>query len=240
MKILLIALCFFLPQQEEVNKLKEKANTSLNNAEVKVLKINPDDNPVVKKCPCNGKGYIVHGDGHRTPCPGTEKGPCEHRSGSLGSEVTSVDMKKMTIEINGQLFKLVTPEYLQELEADRKEKEEFKSEEVDPEPEKKAVVQKPRVEIHTAQPNALGKSWCAPCDRFKALQSTKNYIADLKAKGWDVVTIEYPRGVPIPAPVPHFKLSFNGKDSARYQMYDNTGNAQFTGTFFTSVLNSMR
>ncbi|NVM35814.1 MAG: hypothetical protein HWN81_09475 [Candidatus Lokiarchaeota archaeon] len=41
------------------------------------------DNPVppnpIEDCICEGKGYVVHGDGHRSPCPCVESGEeCEH------------------------------------------------------------------------------------------------------------------------------------------------------------------
>jgi hypothetical protein len=52
-----------------------------------------DDEPIpdpdeVEDCPCEGKGYIIHGDGHRTKCPCVESGKdCEHdpKCGSIGT-----------------------------------------------------------------------------------------------------------------------------------------------------------
>ena len=40
----------------------------------------PDNNPDnEEECICKGKGYIVHGDGHETPCPCIESGgTCDH------------------------------------------------------------------------------------------------------------------------------------------------------------------
>ncbi len=73
MNVLMIALLFFV---DDISVLKEKAVKSFDAAEKKVLTVKVDNN-VVTKCPCDGKGYIVHGDGHKTKCPGTEKGPCE-------------------------------------------------------------------------------------------------------------------------------------------------------------------
>jgi len=49
----------------------------------------PDDVPVDESCICEGKGYIVHGDGHRTNCPCVESGEaCDHnpKCGSVGQE----------------------------------------------------------------------------------------------------------------------------------------------------------
>jgi hypothetical protein len=51
---------------------------------------NEDDNPepvVITDCICEGKGYVVHGDGHKTDCPCIESGEsCKHnpKCGSNG------------------------------------------------------------------------------------------------------------------------------------------------------------
>ena len=39
----------------------------------------PSPTPTPGKCcsDCGGKGYIVHGDGHRTPCPCPPSCPCK-------------------------------------------------------------------------------------------------------------------------------------------------------------------
>jgi len=43
----------------------------------------PDDNV---DCPCEGKGYIVHGDGHKTPCPCVaDGGTCNCKGAAIGS-----------------------------------------------------------------------------------------------------------------------------------------------------------
>lgn len=57
--------------------LQNLAKQAFDKAEQVILKIIPDDTPVVKECPCEGKGYIIHGDGHKTACPGTDDGPCK-------------------------------------------------------------------------------------------------------------------------------------------------------------------
>ena len=43
---------------------------------------NPDDDV---DCPCEGKGYIVHGDGHKTPCPCVADGGTCNCKGAVGS-----------------------------------------------------------------------------------------------------------------------------------------------------------
>ena len=40
---------------------------------------NPEPTPDSDKCICEGKGYVVHGDGHKTKCPCVESGEdCKH------------------------------------------------------------------------------------------------------------------------------------------------------------------
>lgn len=58
---------------EEYKSKAIKAISEYNNDEPEPQ---PDDNT---KCPCEGKGYIIHGDGHRSNCPCIESGgKCEH------------------------------------------------------------------------------------------------------------------------------------------------------------------
>ena len=51
---------------------------------------NKDDNPepvIITDCICEGKGYVIHGDGHKTDCPCIESGEnCNHnpKCGSKG------------------------------------------------------------------------------------------------------------------------------------------------------------
>lgn len=54
---------------------KERAKKAIN----QYFNEKPDDDPVNDKCQCNGLGYIIHGDGHRTKCPCIESGQkCPH------------------------------------------------------------------------------------------------------------------------------------------------------------------
>lgn len=57
-----------------VDQWKEDVKTAFNDAEKEIFDIDPplvpigpDEDPA--KCPCKGTGTIVHGDGHKTPCP---------------------------------------------------------------------------------------------------------------------------------------------------------------------------
>lgn len=59
-----------------VDQWKEEITIAFNNAEKEVYKdvvpVTPDGpipNEDPAKCPCKGRGVIVHGDGHETPCP---------------------------------------------------------------------------------------------------------------------------------------------------------------------------
>lgn len=58
---------FISSKQAEINVCIDKAETT-------VLK-EKDDKDDENKCPCDGNGYIIHGDGHKTPCPC--EGDCE-------------------------------------------------------------------------------------------------------------------------------------------------------------------
>lgn len=53
--------------QEALTQFKNVVSESFSDAEKLIIK-NPD---TVNKCECNGSKIIVHGDGHRTPCPCT-------------------------------------------------------------------------------------------------------------------------------------------------------------------------
>jgi len=53
--------------QEALAKFKDLVSESFNDSEKLIIK-NPD---TVNRCECNGAKIIVHGDGHRTPCPCT-------------------------------------------------------------------------------------------------------------------------------------------------------------------------
>lgn len=75
----------------EINVLKDRAVDAYNKAEVIVLGDTPTPvTPIVNKCPCDGKGYVIHGDGHRTDCPGNDQGPCKFSSAEIVSIVEPV------------------------------------------------------------------------------------------------------------------------------------------------------
>lgn len=67
----------------------------------------PDDND--DECLCEGKGYIIHGDGHKSKCPCLESGKeCKHnpRCGStqkLIEQKIECDCKCVTRDSNGKL-----------------------------------------------------------------------------------------------------------------------------------------
>lgn len=50
----------------------------------------PAPKPEPSKCcsDCGGKGYIVHGDGHRTPCPCPASCPCKKAPGASPATVS--------------------------------------------------------------------------------------------------------------------------------------------------------
>jgi hypothetical protein len=70
-----------------VGQLQESAKTAIDNAEKAVLNNKVVVTPKVEECPCKGTGYIKHGDGNKTACPGTDAGPCKfRRSGDAAAQ----------------------------------------------------------------------------------------------------------------------------------------------------------
>jgi len=86
--ILLLALagcsainCCYLPTADitdmyaqYIDEWKSQAKVAFEEAEAKVFVVapkpdvvGPDEDPA--KCVCKGTGIIIHGDGHKTPCP---------------------------------------------------------------------------------------------------------------------------------------------------------------------------
>ncbi len=68
-----------LYDNSEKNTFEEYKNKALS----AISEYNNDDGPDTpdndEECPCGGKGYIIHGDGHKTPCPCIESGQeCPH------------------------------------------------------------------------------------------------------------------------------------------------------------------
>lgn len=59
------------PSLENIEKAKTEINLSIDRAEEGIIKETVDDNKPVA-CECNGTGFIVHGDGNKTPCPAGE------------------------------------------------------------------------------------------------------------------------------------------------------------------------
>jgi len=77
----------FAQESESVTKIRgvvvqaiEKVEKLIFGAEVK-----PDPKPE-PACPCNGTGFITHGDGHRTPCP-CPTGQCNCKKGQESPKV---------------------------------------------------------------------------------------------------------------------------------------------------------
>lgn len=62
----------------DIEKLENDSKISISNAKKQIFNI--DDKDVVVECNCGGKGYIVHGDGHQTPCPCLVDGDCKCKS----------------------------------------------------------------------------------------------------------------------------------------------------------------
>lgn len=81
----------------DTDLLKSRAVDAYNKAEVIVLGDTPTPVTPVSKCPCDGKGYIIHGDGHKTACPGNDEGPCKFKSSDVVSiiEVPVVESPKV-------------------------------------------------------------------------------------------------------------------------------------------------
>lgn len=52
---------------EALNAFKKEVSSSLDSVEKEIIKVIPDT--PINKCECNGTKEIVHGDGHKTPCP---------------------------------------------------------------------------------------------------------------------------------------------------------------------------
>ena len=78
-------------QENLFDEYKNKALSSI--AEYNREDVKPDPEPNVKPCPCKGKGYIVHGDGHVTDCPCVQSGEdCKHNPKCKQAELPPVDV----------------------------------------------------------------------------------------------------------------------------------------------------
>ena len=74
--------CGYLPTteitemySEYIDEWKSQARIAFEEAEKEIFKVAPKPDIIVgpnedpAKCPCRGSGVIIHGDGHKTPCP---------------------------------------------------------------------------------------------------------------------------------------------------------------------------
>lgn len=62
----------FAQESKSVTELRKVVVEAINKVEKVLLGDRPDPKPKPpepNKCPCNGTGYITHGDGHKTVCP---------------------------------------------------------------------------------------------------------------------------------------------------------------------------
>lgn len=66
---------------EKIQSKKTEINLCIDKAEEKVLKDkNKDEEKDENECPCDGSGYIIHGDGHKTPCPCENDCKCKEKT----------------------------------------------------------------------------------------------------------------------------------------------------------------
>lgn len=85
--------CCYLPTADitemyaqYIDEWKSQAKTAFEEAEIKVfvvapkpdVVVGPDEDPA--KCVCKGTGVIIHGDGHKTPCPFHSKSTSKTKS----------------------------------------------------------------------------------------------------------------------------------------------------------------
>ena len=77
-------------QENLFDEYKSKALSSI--AKYNKEDEKPEPKPDVEECPCKGKGYIVHGDGHVTDCPCIQSGEdCDHDPKCKQAELPPVD-----------------------------------------------------------------------------------------------------------------------------------------------------
>lgn len=55
--------------KDALSQVKEKITQAFDAAIAEIVKEEKEDNTDTSKCDCGGKGYIIHGDGHKTQCP---------------------------------------------------------------------------------------------------------------------------------------------------------------------------
>jgi hypothetical protein len=211
MHILLLGLVFLFPQ--EVQELEIRANSAIDQAERKILKIKPDG-PDVEKCPCNGKGYIVHGDGHRTPCPGTSAGPCKYQGSfnSLGYDISEIDMGKKTVIINGVMYSLKS---IAESVDDIKKQEKPKR--------------------RHAEIEICSLTTCAPCQILKQDPKFQAYLDTLRRSGWKVNILELDTlGQRPELPAPYVRVYMQGERNVA-PIYNSDGSFNFNNDFLAML-----
>lgn len=71
-------------EEDSFEKYKDKALSALS----EYNKVDVPDKPDVDGCKCEGKGYIVHGDGHKTDCPCVASGIECKCKGSVGPVIS--------------------------------------------------------------------------------------------------------------------------------------------------------
>lgn len=155
--------------------------------------IKPDDeNDTVNKCDCNGSKEIIHGDGHKTPCPCTgdpEGCKCSKKQIDVitGEEIigyiedSKQEIKVMVDEVSDIRDEVVkTADLVKDLVLSEPiENFDKKAKLIDTDywpigKEKNLAVDGKQIVMFTAD-------WCSPCRSFKA-----NELPKLKNVGWKV------------------------------------------------------
>jgi len=83
------------PTLETIEKTKTTINSSISEAEKKILDEKLDEDEKIT-CECGGTGYIIHGDGHKTPCPAGED--CKARKKTTSNLQAIEEIKNGTID----------------------------------------------------------------------------------------------------------------------------------------------
>lgn len=78
---------------EQIKSKQTEINLCIDKAEEKVLKEKDDEKDDEKdenECPCDGGGYIIHGDGHKTPCPCEGDCKCKEKTTAFTEEKNGI------------------------------------------------------------------------------------------------------------------------------------------------------